>query len=141
MIFSRRYLFFYSCNYSFCSSSISFALTLSSFSNSAHKLDSAESPTSTKLHQNYPNPFNAETWIPFQLKEDADVAIRIYTATGQLVRTLDLGRKPAGFYLRKDMAAYWDGRNIAGEGLTSKLYFYTITAGTFSATKKMVIRN
>ena len=113
----------------------------SSLHDFASKLDADELPGSTELHQNYPNPFNAETWIPFQIKEDARVLIKIYTPTGQLVRTLDLGRKPAGFYINKDMAAYWDGRNRAGESLTSKVYFYSIKAGDFSAIRKMVIKN
>jgi len=43
------------------------------------------------LGQNYPNPFNPDTWIPYQLKEDADVEIKIYTSTGQFVKILDLG--------------------------------------------------
>ena len=68
-----------------------------------------------------------------------DVAIRIYNVTGRLIRTLDLGHKPAGFYTSKDKAAYWDGRNESGEHVSSGIYFYTIQAGDFTATKKMVV--
>jgi len=50
------------------------------------------------LEQNYPNPFNPETWVPYQLKEDADVEINIYNESGQLVRAINLGHKPAGMY-------------------------------------------
>lgn len=89
------------------------------------------------LYQNYPNPFNPETWIPYQLVEDVDVSIRIYDIAGQLVRTLHLGRKPAGFYISKHKAAYWDGKNQAGEIVSNGVYFYTIQAGDFTAAKKM----
>ena len=46
----------------------------------------------TALFQNFPNPFNAETWLPYHLATDAEVAFRIYNIQGQLVRQLDLGR-------------------------------------------------
>ena len=92
-----------------------------------------------KLYQNYPNPFNPETWIPYQLGEDTRVEIRIYTSDGQLVRTLNLGRKQAGSYTSKEKAVYWDGNNEAGECVSSGIYFYTIQAGNYSYTKKMVI--
>ena len=92
------------------------------------------------LMQNYPNSFNPDTWIPYQLAEDVGVAIRIYDVTGRLVRALDLGHRPAGFYTTKDRAAYWDGKNEAGEQVSSGIYFYIIQAGgDFTATRKMVI--
>jgi hypothetical protein len=91
------------------------------------------------LYQNFPNPFNPDTWIPYQLSEGADVTIRIHNANGQLMRTLCLGKKAAGVYLDRGSAAYWDGKNEAGESVASGVYFYSIDAGTFSATKKLVI--
>jgi hypothetical protein len=91
------------------------------------------------LLQNCPNPFNPDTWIPYQLKEDSHVVIRIYATTGQLVRTLNLGHKPAGFYMGRSKAAHWDGRNKSGESVSSGIYFYQIQAGEFSATRKMTI--
>lgn len=96
-------------------------------------------PTKFVLLQNFSNPFNPDTWIPYQLAEDVDVTIRIYNVSGRLIRTLDLGRKPAGFYTTKERAAYWDGKNEAGEQAASGVYFYTIQAGDFTATKKMLI--
>ncbi|MBM3236940.1 T9SS type A sorting domain-containing protein [Candidatus Poribacteria bacterium] len=96
-------------------------------------------PKSSKLLQNYSNPFNPDTWIPYQLSEDADVTIKIYNVNGQLVRTLDLGHKQAGFYLSKGQAAYWDGKNEAGEALSSGVYFYQLQAGDFTATGKMLM--
>jgi hypothetical protein len=92
------------------------------------------------LHQNYPNPFNPDTWIPYQLREDTHVVIRIYTSAGQLVQTLDLGHRQAGLYTDREKAAYWDGKNEAGEHVASGVYFCTIQAGDFTATKKMLLR-
>jgi ribosomal protein L10 len=96
-------------------------------------------PSQSQLFQNYPNPFNPETWIPFQLAESAEVTIRIYTVAGQLVRMLNLGQKAAGWYLDKDRAAYWDGRNEYNERISSGVYFYSIEAGNFRATRKLVV--
>jgi hypothetical protein len=59
--------------------------------------------------------------------------------SGQPVRSLSLGHKPAGFYTDKSKAAYWDGKNEAGEQVSSGVYFYTIQAGDFTATRKMVV--
>lgn len=96
-------------------------------------------PAQFALLQNYPSIFNPDTWIPYQLAGDVDVVIRIYDTAGRLVRMLDLGHKPAGFYTTRGKAAYWDGRNETGEEVASGVYFYTIQAGKFTATKKMVI--
>ena len=89
---------------------------------------------------NYPNPFNPETWIPYQLAKDSDVRVSIYDARGVVVRTLLLGHQSAGRYQEKHRAAYWDGRNALGEPVASGLYFYTLTAGDFTAIRKMLIR-
>ena len=100
----------------------------------------APPPKETVLLANYPNPFNPETWIPYQLSDPAEVTVSIYSVDGKLVRTLELGQMPAGAYSDKDRAAYWDGQNEQGEPVASGVYFYTLTAGDFSATRKMVIR-
>jgi hypothetical protein len=96
-------------------------------------------PLENLLGQNFPNPFNPETWIPYQLAQEADVVIEFYDVSGRLVQTLSLGKKEAGMYLTKDTAAHWDGRNSAGEKVSSGIFFYCIKAGTFSALRKMVI--
>ncbi len=96
--------------------------------------------TETALLPNYPNPFNPETWIPYQLASPADVTVSIYAADGKLVRTLELGYQPAGIYQSRSRAAYWDGCNAQGERVASGVYFYTFTAGDFSATGKMLVR-
>jgi len=100
----------------------------------------APPPKETVLLANYPNPFNPETWIPYQLSDPAEVTVSIYSVDGKLVRTLELGQVPAGIYQSRSRAAYWDGRNAQGEPVASGVYFYTLTAGDFSATRKMVIR-
>ena len=100
----------------------------------------ALTPKETALLPNYPNPFNPETWIPYQLAEPADVSIFIYAADGRLVRTLALGYQPVGIYVSRNRAAYWDGKNELGELAASGGYFYTLTAGKFTATGKMLIR-
>ena len=97
-------------------------------------------PEETALLPNYPNPFNPETWIPYHLAEAADVRVRIYAADGVLVRTLTLGHQVAGIYESRSRAAYWDGKNEVGEPVASGVYFYTLTAGDFMTTRKMLIR-
>ena len=97
-------------------------------------------PNETALLRNYPNPFNPETWIPYQLSKPADVTFSIYSVNGRLVRTLSLGYQAAGVYRHRSRAAYWDGRNALGESVASGVYFYTLTAGEFIATGKMLIR-
>ena len=96
-------------------------------------------PKETVLLPNYPNPFNPETWIPYQLAKPADVMLTIYALNGQVVRQLSLGHQLAGTYQNKSRAAYWDGRNAVGESVASGLYFYTLTAGEFTATRRMLI--
>jgi len=91
------------------------------------------------LLQNFPNPFNPETWIPFQLKQDGEVAIRIYSAAGELVRELNLGNRPAGIYVSQDRAAYWDGKDKFGMPVASGIYFYSIKTDNFSAVKKLIV--
>ena len=96
-------------------------------------------PEKTALLANYPNPFNPETWIPYQLSEPTNVRLTLYDINGRVVRDLDLGHQRAGKYESRSRAAYWDGRNAIGEPVASGLYFYTLTAGDFTATRKMLI--
>ncbi len=113
-------------------------------------IDSGEIPAKTQLLPNYPNPFNPETWIPYQLAQTSEVQIFIYNMMGQRVRELKVGFRHAGIYSNRSEAAYWDGRNDAGERVTSGVYFYTLQASSearsrsigadnFSATRKMII--
>ena len=96
-------------------------------------------PKETVLLPNYPNPFNPETWIPYRLAEPADVTLTIYDINGHTVRSLVLGHQAAGFYERRSGAVYWDGKNVQGEPVASGVYFYTLTADDFRATRRMLI--
>lgn len=96
-------------------------------------------PEETALLPNYPNPFNPETWIPYRLSKPAEVTLTIYAIDGKVVRQLALGHQAAGYYQARSRAAYWDGRNDVGEQVASGVYFYTLTAGDFHATAKMII--
>ena len=98
-----------------------------------------EIPAETELLRNYPNPFNPETWIPYHLAEDADVKLTIYNVSGEVVRDIDVGHQTAAKYDTRSKAIYWDGRNQFGEQVASGIYFYSLSAGDFSATRKMVI--
>ena len=98
-----------------------------------------EIPAETQLLVNYPNPFNPETWIPYRLAEDAFVTLTIYDQTGHAVRTLDVGHQIASVYENRSRAIYWDGRNQVGEQVASGVYFYHLSAGDYSATRKMLI--
>jgi formylglycine-generating enzyme required for sulfatase activity len=100
----------------------------------------AVAPELSALLQNYPNPFNPETWIPYQLHEANEVVIRIHNVSGELVRELRLGYKSAGIYTNQNRSAYWDGRNEAGERVSSGVYFYNIQAGNYNATMKMIVK-
>ena len=91
------------------------------------------------LLANYPNPFNPETWIPYRLAEDAFVTLTIYDGSGQVVRTLDVGHRIASAYESQSKAIHWDGRNNVGGRVASGVYFYHLSAGDFSATRKMLI--
>ena len=97
-------------------------------------------PAETLLLPNYPNPFNPETYIPYQLATPADVIVSIHAPNGALIRVLALGHQPAGVYQSWDRAAFWDGKNEVGESVASGVYFYTLKAGDFTATRKMLIR-
>ena len=91
------------------------------------------------LLQNYPNPFNPETWIPYQLADAADVTVEIYSVTGDLIKSINLGRKVAGSYMTKKKAVRWDGRNELGEKVASGVYFVSLRAGKFRAIRRMVL--
>ena len=97
-------------------------------------------PKETALLANFPNPFNPETWIPYQLASPAEVALTIFDMNGAAVRRLDVGYQAAGVYQSRSHALYWDSRNERGESVASGLYFYTLRAGEFAATRKMLIR-
>lgn len=87
------------------------------------------------LAQNRPNPFNPVTTISYSVKESARVTLRIYSVSGQLVRTLVDDVKDPGI----THEVTWDGANNAGTQVSSGVYFYRLTAPGFTRTKKMVL--
>lgn len=88
----------------------------------------------TVLRQNRPNPFNPTTAIEYELSSAADVSLTIFDIGGRRVRRLDTGPKSAGPHTIR-----WDGRNDAGEPVSSGVYVYKLVAGEFVATRKMVL--
>jgi hypothetical protein len=88
-----------------------------------------EIPNGFSLSQNYPNPFNPSTTIEFAIPDKSDVSLRIFNINGQEVKTLAGGNYPAGTY-----RVNWDAT-----GLASGVYFYSIQAGSFSQTKKLLL--
>jgi 5'-nucleotidase / UDP-sugar diphosphatase len=89
-------------------------------------------PGNFALSQNYPNPFNPETKIDYTLPAGSDVNIEIYDILGQRVKTLVSGYQPAG-----EQTVIWNGRDDAGQKVSSGIYFYKMQAGNFVETKKM----
>ena len=81
----------------------------------------------TELYQSFPNPGNPETWLPFALGATAHVSVAIRNTSGELVRKLDLGERPAGLYSTKSNSGHWDGRNELGETVASGIYYYTFS--------------
>lgn len=91
-------------------------------------------PRSYRLDQNYPNPFNASTRIRFALPRATFVDLRIYNIEGQLVRQLSVGIMPAG-----EHSITWLGTDQEGNAVPSGVYFYRLTAGEFSESRKMLL--
>ena len=92
----------------------------------------AELPEVYGLDQNYPNPFNPTTAITFQIPEDSNVRIEVYDMTGRVVSTLINNTLSAGTY-----EATWDGRNMSGQTVSSGVYMYKMTAGSYIETRVM----
>ena len=87
-----------------------------------------------RLEQNYPNPFNPTTIIPFELVKSARVRLSIFNSLGQKVRTLVNQDYSAGAH-----QANWDGQDDFGQTVPAGVYYYTIQAGEFTATRKMLL--
>jgi len=97
-------------------------------------IDQEELPTAVTLNGNYPNPFNPETEIMFQLPEITKINLSVYNTKGQLVRTLVNNYLPGGSH-----SIIWDGKTNNGELTGSGVYFYKLTAGETSETRKMIL--
>ncbi len=96
-------------------------------------------PQEFALSQNYPNPFNPSTTIKFQLPDKNGLqpirtVLKIYDILGRLVRTVVDEEMSPGFYTKQ-----WDGLNDRGVRISTGVYFYTLTAGEFRDSKKMLM--
>ena len=91
-------------------------------------------PDEYALHQNYPNPFNPVTTLRYDLPEDALVNITIYDMMGRSIKSLVNSNQSAGY-----RSIQWNATNNAGQPVSAGLYLYTIEAGKFRQTKKMVL--
>lgn len=97
-------------------------------------------PKETRLLSNFPNPFNSETWIPFMLASGGKVKIKIFDSGGRLIKEINLGFKEAGWYLEKEKAVLWDGRNNKGELVASGIYICCLEVnGEKVSSKKMIL--
>ena len=95
---------------------------------------STEVPSAFSLSQNHPNPFNPETTITYDIAETGTVRLSVYALTGQLVRTLIDGERPAGSY-----SLTWDGTDDAGRDVASGVYVCRMEAGDYRAVRKLVL--
>ena len=96
---------------------------------SVKESDEIKMPENVSLFQNYPNPFNPATTINFEIKETGLIVLRIYDINGREIETLINRVKSAGKYAVKFNGSY----------LASGIYFYQISDGKFSNTKKMIL--
>ncbi|MDA1190212.1 MAG: Ig-like domain-containing protein [Candidatus Poribacteria bacterium] len=103
------------------------------------KIVMREIPSRSAMLPNFPNPFNPETWIPFQLSDEADVTLTIYDLGGSVVRVLSLGAMEPGIYATRSRAAHWDGRNALGETVAGGVYIVEFKAGDYREQRRVVI--
>jgi flagellar hook assembly protein FlgD len=96
--------------------------------------DVTVTPTTSLLNQNYPNPFNPETTISFNIPAATNGSLNVYNVKGQLVKTLVNGPLAFGSH-----SFGWNGTANNGSAVSSGVYYYRLTAGSHSETKKMVL--
>jgi len=94
---------------------------------------SRQLPDHFALHDNYPNPFNPSTAIQYDLPKASDVTLTVYNLLGSKVATLVNSHQEAGTH-----TVQWTGKNQQGYSVSTGVYFYRITAGDFSNTRKMI---
>jgi choice-of-anchor B domain-containing protein len=93
----------------------------------------SDAPARFVLNQNHPNPFNPTTTISYDLNDAAYVTLTVFDGLGRPVRTLVNGAQTAG-----PQSVRWDGRDDAGQPVTSGVYFYRLRAGGESSSRRMV---
>ncbi len=97
-------------------------------------VDNIELPTAYKLLNNYPNPFNPSTRIAFEIPQQEQVTLNVYSINGELIRNLIEENLPAGRFERT-----WDGKDNSGHIVTSGIYIYRLTAGSFDKSARMIL--
>jgi len=90
-------------------------------------------PKSFALGQNFPNPFNPTTTISFNMPQSGYVTMKVYDVLGRCVRTLASGEYSAGNY-----SIVWDATDDSGNNISAGVYFYTISAENYHATRRMM---
>jgi len=95
---------------------------------------SGELPHTFALHQNYPNPFNPITVLRYDLPEEEFVTVTIYDIAGGIVKNLVSDNKKAGYH-----STHWDATNNRGRNVSAGMYIYTINAGKYRSSKKMIL--
>ena len=98
------------------------------------EIDDSFIPNIFVFHQNYPNPFNPITLLEYDLPKDELVNITIYDMKGRMIKTLINGLKTAGY-----KSVQWNATNDRNETVSAGVYLYSIQAGEFRQTKKMVL--
>ncbi len=91
-------------------------------------------PVETALMSAYPNPFNPQTNMRYSLKEAGDVRLEVYNIKGQLIRSFEKTHNVPGYF-----SIVWDGKDAKGQMVGSGVYFYRMTSGKYSATRKMML--
>ncbi len=93
-----------------------------------------EIPSVTQLQTAFPNPFNPSTSLRYSLKEAGKVRLEIYNLKGQLIRRFEHEHQHPGYYQQ-----VWDGKDAAGNNVTSGVYIYRMVTGKYSSSRKMVL--
>jgi hypothetical protein len=97
-------------------------------------LAAGSTPLSFELAQNQPNPFSPLTRIDFAVPKKSNVSLAVFDVSGRMVRTLTDGAREAGRY-----SINWDGRDARGDRVSAGVYFYRLTTGEETLTRKMTV--
>jgi len=96
--------------------------------------DIVQMPPVSRLHTNFPNPFNPSTTIAFDVARDGNVEIEIFNIRGQKIKTLVNDNYTAGRH-----SVVWQGTDNYGRAMSSGVYFYRMTVGEFTETRRMLL--
>ena len=91
-------------------------------------------PKTFTLHQNYPNPFNPVTKLRYDLPQDSHVKVTVYDMLGNVINNLVNDNQNSGY-----KSIQWNATNNQGQQVSAGVYLYSIEAGDFRQTKKMIL--